>query len=182
VRGALAVRRLRPPLSVRVTLTGGRPVHLQSDRLTARIVASVGPWRSSGEWWTERPWIRDEWDAELPDGTLCRSPTTAPRGGSKHLRLSAGWSDVRRAARSQRLQLSRCHAFAGRHRRRGGAARAAGHGARGHGRRVRRAALLSRLHPSRRDPARRRRDHARGGGRLPLLSRTRKATAISASS
>jgi len=71
-RGALALRRLRPPLSARVTLTAGRPVHLQSDRLTARIVATVGPWRSSGEWWTERPWIRDEWDAELPDGTLCR--------------------------------------------------------------------------------------------------------------
>jgi len=59
-------------LFARVTLTAGRPVHLQSDRLTSRIVASVGPWRSSGEWWTERPWIRDEWDAELPDGTLCR--------------------------------------------------------------------------------------------------------------
>jgi len=71
-RGALALRRLRPPLSARVTLTAGRPVHLQSDRLTARIVATVGPWRSSGEWWTERPWVRDEWDVELPDGTLCR--------------------------------------------------------------------------------------------------------------
>ena len=32
----------------------------------------MGPWRSSGEWWTERPWIHDEWDAELADGTLCR--------------------------------------------------------------------------------------------------------------
>ena len=70
--GTLALRRLRPPMPARVTLTAGRPVHLQSDRLTARIVASVGPWRSSGEWWTERPWIRDEWDAALPDGTLCR--------------------------------------------------------------------------------------------------------------
>jgi protein ImuB len=69
---ALALRRLRPPCPARVTLTAGRPVHLQSDRLTARIVAGVGPWRSSGEWWTERPWIHDEWDAELADGTLCR--------------------------------------------------------------------------------------------------------------
>jgi protein ImuB len=69
---ALALRRLRPPCPARVTLTAGRPVHLHSDRLTARIVASVGPWRSSGEWWSERPWIRDEWDAELAEGTLCR--------------------------------------------------------------------------------------------------------------
>jgi len=71
-RAALALRRLRPPLPARVMLTAGRPVHLRSDRLTARIVASVGPWRSSGEWWTERSWIHDEWDVELGDGTLCR--------------------------------------------------------------------------------------------------------------
>jgi protein ImuB len=68
----LALRRFRPPLSARVTLTAGRPAHLQSERLTARIVASAGPWRSSGEWWSEHLWRCDEWDAELPDGTLCR--------------------------------------------------------------------------------------------------------------
>ncbi len=71
-RAALALRRLRPPLPVRVTLTAGRPVHLQSERLTAVIVAGVGPWRASGEWWTRKPWIHDEWDVELGDGTLCR--------------------------------------------------------------------------------------------------------------
>ena len=69
---ALALRRLRPPCPARVTLTAGRPVHLRSDRLTAVIVAGAGPWRASGEWWTERPWIHDEWDVELGDGTLCR--------------------------------------------------------------------------------------------------------------
>jgi protein ImuB len=71
-RAALALRRFRPPCSARVTLTAGRPVHVRSDRLTARIVASVGPWRASGDWWTARPWIHDEWDVELGDGMLCR--------------------------------------------------------------------------------------------------------------
>lgn len=71
-RPALALRRFRPPSPASVTLTSGRPVHLRSDRLTGRIVASVGPWRSSGEWWTERPWTHDEWDVELADGPLCR--------------------------------------------------------------------------------------------------------------
>lgn len=71
-RAALALRRLRPACLAHVTLTAGRPVHVRSDRLTARIVASVGPWRASGEWWTARPWIHDEWDVELGDGTLCR--------------------------------------------------------------------------------------------------------------
>jgi protein ImuB len=74
-RAVLALRRLRPPMLAGVMLTAGRPVHLRSDRLTARIVASVGPWRSAGEWWTERPWTHDEWDVELGDGTLCRLAT-----------------------------------------------------------------------------------------------------------
>ena len=68
----LALRRLRPPAPASVTLASGRPVALRSGRLAGRIVAGVGPWRASGEWWTPRPWLRDEWDVELADGTLCR--------------------------------------------------------------------------------------------------------------
>jgi len=71
-RAALALRRLRPTCCAHVTLNAGRPVHIRSDRLTSRIVASVGPWRASGEWWTTRLWIHNEWDVELGDGTLCR--------------------------------------------------------------------------------------------------------------
>ncbi|HSE05664.1 MAG TPA: hypothetical protein VLK35_16060 [Methylomirabilota bacterium] len=69
---ALALRRLRPPAPASVTLASGRPVTLRSGRLTGRIVAGVGPWRVSGEWWSPRPWVQDEWDVELADGTLCR--------------------------------------------------------------------------------------------------------------
>ena len=75
VRGeasALALRRLRPPAPASVTLASGRPVAVRSSRLTGRIVAGVGPWRVSGEWWSPRPWLQDEWDVELADGTLCR--------------------------------------------------------------------------------------------------------------
>jgi protein ImuB len=71
-RPGLAVRRLRPPVPARVRLVGGRPVHLASARLGGAIVASAGPWRTSGEWWGDRPFLRDEWDVELADGTLCR--------------------------------------------------------------------------------------------------------------
>jgi len=69
---ALALRRLRPPAPASVTLASGRPVAVRSSRLTGRIVAGVGPWRVSGEWWSPRPWLQDEWDVELADGTLCR--------------------------------------------------------------------------------------------------------------
>jgi protein ImuB len=73
VRGeALALRRLRPPAPASVTLASGRPVAVRSSRLTGRIVAGVGPWRVSGAWWSPRPWLQDEWDVELADGTLCR--------------------------------------------------------------------------------------------------------------
>ena len=72
VRAALALRRFRPPLPASVTLVAGRPVELRSRRLAARIVISAGPWRVSGEWWTERPWLHDEWDVELGEGAICR--------------------------------------------------------------------------------------------------------------
>jgi protein ImuB len=80
--GALALRRLRPPAPAAVTLTSGRPVALRSPRLSGRIVAGVGPWRSSGEWWSKQPWLQDEWDVELADGTLCR---LANDGSAWHL-------------------------------------------------------------------------------------------------
>ena len=80
--GALPLRRLRPPAPAAVTLTSGRPVALRSSRLSGRIVAGAGPWRSSGEWWSKRPWLQDEWDVELADGTLCR---LANDGSAWHL-------------------------------------------------------------------------------------------------
>jgi len=68
----LALRRQRPPRPAAVRLTGGRPVQMRSHRVAGPIVTSVGPWRSSGEWWLESRWLSDEWDVELADGTLCR--------------------------------------------------------------------------------------------------------------
>jgi len=68
----LAVRRMRPPRSVEVILAAGAPAHLRAAGLAGRIIAGAGPWRVSGEWWTEAPFVQDEWDVELDDGTLCR--------------------------------------------------------------------------------------------------------------
>ncbi len=82
LNGTLALRRLRPPAPAAVTLASGRPVALRSSRLAGRIVAGVGPWRASGEWWGRHPWLQDEWDVELADGTLCR---LAHDGSAWHL-------------------------------------------------------------------------------------------------
>jgi len=36
------------------------------------IVQAAGPWRTSGEWWTDRSWNRNEWDVALKTGPVCR--------------------------------------------------------------------------------------------------------------
>jgi protein ImuB len=63
---------LRGEGRVEVTVDAGAPVHLRAAGLAGRIIAGAGPWRVSGEWWSDAPFVQDEWDVELHDGTLCR--------------------------------------------------------------------------------------------------------------
>jgi protein ImuB len=58
----MALRRLRPPLAVRVALNAGQPVLFHDDRQSYKIATSFGPWRSSGCWWSMDGWDSDEWD------------------------------------------------------------------------------------------------------------------------
>jgi protein ImuB len=62
---------------VRVTVERGRPVRVAIDRRGmpgGRVEEAAGPWRTSGAWWdaTSTAWDRDEWDAALSDGSVCR--------------------------------------------------------------------------------------------------------------
>jgi protein ImuB len=68
----LAFRRLRPPRVVEVETGRGEPVRVTLGARPEPIVARVGPWRTSGEWWSARGWARDEWDVALRDGMICR--------------------------------------------------------------------------------------------------------------
>ncbi|MGA2906024.1 MAG: hypothetical protein ABSD98_19535 [Candidatus Korobacteraceae bacterium] len=80
----LAMRLFRPACRLQVRLAEGRPDLLatepkQKDReeLQGKVAWSAGPWRSSGDWWTENarqddsnavqsgPWDREEWDIAL---------------------------------------------------------------------------------------------------------------------
>lgn len=79
----LAMRVIRPQCRLRVRLEDGRPVSLSAEgkssrgNLQGKVLWSAGPWRSSGDWWTEnaaadysdgtRPgaWDREEWDIAL---------------------------------------------------------------------------------------------------------------------
>jgi len=70
-----ALRRQRMPPAIRVAVERGRPVHIASSRRGipyGAFAQAAGPWRSSGGWWTERSWSRNEWDVALTGGTVCR--------------------------------------------------------------------------------------------------------------
>jgi protein ImuB len=63
-----ALRVFRPALAAVVTVREGKPAQVASaERPTMRgeVVWCAGPWRSSGEWWTEQAWRREEWDVAV---------------------------------------------------------------------------------------------------------------------
>ncbi|HUI85509.1 MAG TPA: DNA polymerase Y family protein [Candidatus Binatia bacterium] len=76
----MAMRLFRPACRLRVHLSDGRPASLSAEtaqhdqqNLQGRVLWSAGPWRLSGDWWTERamddgPWDREEWDIALAAG------------------------------------------------------------------------------------------------------------------
>jgi hypothetical protein len=71
------LRRFRPPVAIRVVVDRGRPVRVAIDRRGmpgGDVQCAAGPWRTSGAWWEagSAAWDRDEWDAVLSDGSMCR--------------------------------------------------------------------------------------------------------------
>jgi protein ImuB len=64
----VALRVFRPALAAVVTVREGKPAQVASaERPTMRgeVVWCAGPWRLSGEWWTEQAWSRQEWDVAV---------------------------------------------------------------------------------------------------------------------
>jgi protein ImuB len=60
-----ALRIFRPALSVAVTLFEGKPARIscaQRKEFGGEVLWAAGPWRSSGDWWQQDGWARDEWD------------------------------------------------------------------------------------------------------------------------
>jgi protein ImuB len=69
---AFVRRRLVPPLAATVAMRAGRPVAVAATGIRGSILAAAGPWRTTGEWWTDTAWAREEWDVALPDGAVYR--------------------------------------------------------------------------------------------------------------
>ncbi|MBI2678949.1 MAG: DNA polymerase Y family protein [Candidatus Koribacter versatilis] len=74
----LALRLFRPPLRARVEMQGAKPVRVSFlEHARAEVTACAGPWRTSGEWWTNDGWQRDEWDVSLKTGFSKTTPGPA---------------------------------------------------------------------------------------------------------
>jgi protein ImuB len=71
-RSMLSLRIFRPPRAAHVALASGQPSFVAADGIRGKILDLAGPWRTSGDWWTSDPWLRDEWDIALSNGALYR--------------------------------------------------------------------------------------------------------------
>jgi protein ImuB len=72
---AVGLRAFRPPAALDVVCDRGRPDFVRAragESFGGRVVTLAGPWRTSGEWWRNRPLARDYFDAELSDGGVYR--------------------------------------------------------------------------------------------------------------
>jgi protein ImuB len=72
------LRVMRPAQAVRVELRGGQPVKIYLRGMRGEVVATSGPWRSSGDWWQEDAWHQDEWDLEIEFGPVGAQHRCAP--------------------------------------------------------------------------------------------------------
>jgi protein ImuB len=68
----LVIRIFRPALEARVRLEQLVPKDVSATGIEGAVVRSAGPWKTSGEWWAETAWSREEWDVALDDGGLYR--------------------------------------------------------------------------------------------------------------
>jgi protein ImuB len=58
----IALRRMRPPLPVSVTLQANKPAQFRSSEDNYKVTVAYGPWRTSGCWWSTESWDDEEWD------------------------------------------------------------------------------------------------------------------------
>ena len=67
----MALRRVRPPSLVWVTLDAAKPASFRDAYGRYGIEVAYGPWRTAGSWWTTNAWDVEEWDvlASRNDGT-----------------------------------------------------------------------------------------------------------------
>jgi protein ImuB len=66
------LRAFRPPREAQVATAGAHPVTARAGDLGGVVVAWAGPYRFAGEWWSNEPFARDDFDVATSDGSLLR--------------------------------------------------------------------------------------------------------------
>lgn len=61
-RAMAAVRRLRPAECVTVLLHGHEPATIYFREMRYEVEDAYGPWRMSGDWWSQDAWMFEQWD------------------------------------------------------------------------------------------------------------------------
>ena len=64
----IPLMRFRPPIPAKIVLNDIQPAFLYSNRFTGPIKQTCGPWLLRGNWWDQRQWAREEWDAVTDEG------------------------------------------------------------------------------------------------------------------
>ncbi len=73
-RSSTGFRAFRPRLPATIELRDERPSRIFFRGAYGQVTAVSGPWRTSGDWWTENAWLHDEWDIEVRLGASSSSP------------------------------------------------------------------------------------------------------------
>ncbi|HEU5459572.1 MAG TPA: hypothetical protein VFU83_03725 [Pyrinomonadaceae bacterium] len=72
-RQCLGFRMFRPPLRAIVQADQGWPTQVSAwskqRSVYGKVVNVAGPWRTTGEWWRDDRWARDEWDVTIESGS-----------------------------------------------------------------------------------------------------------------
>ncbi len=88
-RALMALRVFRPPVPARVEVRMERPARIFSAcEVRGEIVSASGPWRTSGDWWTDRAWEHDEWDVAVVSGPWSVVRCTAQRTTGDRRRIT----------------------------------------------------------------------------------------------
>jgi protein ImuB len=71
-KAGLRMRRLRPPAPAHFEFRDKTPALMRSDLFTGPITGARGPFFSSGQWWDDARWAREEWDVATANGSFLR--------------------------------------------------------------------------------------------------------------
>jgi protein ImuB len=68
-RQCLGFRMFRPPLRAIVEVNNGLPIQISAwgkqRSVYGKVINLAGPWRTTGDWWRNDCWARDEWDVAV---------------------------------------------------------------------------------------------------------------------